>query len=70
MKVPFESQRKVTNSAGRGLGQKVMDLYFCPSPKRIEKWKNGRLYELLGIKIFKKGFLSRTYAKGISSRSV
>ena len=29
-----------------------MDLYFCP--KRIEKWKNGRLYELLGIKIFKK----------------
>jgi len=29
-----------------------MDLYF--RPKRIEKWKNGRLYELLGIKIFKK----------------
>jgi len=29
-----------------------MDLYF--RPKRIEKWQNGRLYELLGIKIFKK----------------
>ncbi len=52
MKEPSESQREVTNRASRGLGQKAMDLYF--RPKRIEKWKNGRLYELLGIKIFKK----------------
>lgn len=29
-----------------------MDLYF--RPKRIEKWKNGRLYELLGINAFKR----------------
>ena len=29
-----------------------MDLYFCP--KRIEKWNDGRLYELLGIRLFKK----------------
>ena len=52
MKEPSESQRELTNRDSRGLGQKVMDLYF--RPKRIEKWKNGRLYELLGIKIFKK----------------
>ncbi len=52
MKEPSESQREVTNRASRGLAQKAMDLYFCP--KRIEKWKNGRLYELLGIKIVKK----------------
>ncbi len=32
-----------------------MDLYF--RPKRIEKWKNGRLYELLGINTFKKVFV-------------
>jgi len=52
MKEPSESRRKVTNRASRGLGQKAMDLYF--RPKRIERWQNGRLYELLGIKIFKK----------------
>ncbi len=52
MKEPTELEREVTNDASRGLGQKAMDLYF--RPKRIEKWKNGRLYELLGIKIFKK----------------
>ncbi len=52
MKEPSELKREVTHHASRGLGQKAMDLYF--RPKRIEKWKNGRLYELLGIKIFKK----------------
>ncbi len=51
MKEPSELTRDVTNHAKSALGQ-VMDLYF--RPKRIEKWKNGRLYELLGIKIFKK----------------
>ena len=52
MKEPSELKRDVTNHASKGLGQGVTDLYF--RPKRIEKWKNGRLYELLGIKIFKK----------------
>ena len=32
-----------------------MDVYFRPT--RIEKWKNGRVYELLGIKIFKNIFV-------------
>lgn len=52
MKEPSKSQREITNRASRGLGQKAMDLYF--RPMRIEKWQNGKLYELLGIKIFKK----------------
>ncbi len=52
MKEPSELPTEVTSYANRGLGRKAMDLYF--RPKRIEKWKNGRLYELLGIKIFKK----------------
>ena len=52
MQEPSELRREVTNHASRGLGQRAMDLYF--RPKRIEKWKNGKLYELLGIKIFKK----------------
>ena len=52
MKEPSELPREVTSYANRGLGQKAMNLYFRPS--RIEKWKTGRLYELLGIKMFKK----------------
>ena len=52
MKEPSELERDVTNHASKGLGQRVTDLYF--RPKRIERWKNGRLYELLGIKIVKK----------------
>ncbi len=52
MQEPSEPKREVTHHASRRLAQKAMDLYF--RPKRIEKWKNGRLYELLGIKIFKK----------------
>ncbi len=52
MKEPSGSNRELTNHPSRGLGQKVMDFYFCP--KRIERWKNGRLYEILGIKIVKK----------------
>ena len=52
MKEPSELERDVTNHASKGLGQRVTDLYF--RPKRIERWKNGKLYELLGIKIVKK----------------
>ncbi len=52
MNEPSELKRDVTNHASRGLGQKAMDLYF--RPKRLEEWKTGRFYELLGIKIFKK----------------
>ena len=52
MKEPSELERELPNHPSRGLGQKVMDFYFCP--KRIERWKNGRLYEILGIKIVKK----------------
>jgi hypothetical protein len=32
--------------------QKAKDWYF--EPKAIEKWGNGRVYELLGVRIFKK----------------
>ena len=52
MTVSTELEREVSGGASRGLGQKLMDMYFLP--KRIEKWKNGRLYELLGIRTFKK----------------
>ncbi len=52
MKEPSESERGLTEHPSRRLGQKVMDFYF--RPKRIERWKNGKLYEILGIKIVKK----------------
>ena len=52
MKEPSELEGELTKHSGRRLGQKVMDFYF--RPKRIERWKNGKLYEILGIKIVKK----------------
>ena len=52
MNEPSLTNRDVANRTRRGLGQKALDLYF--RPKRVEKWKEGRLYELLGIKMVKK----------------
>ena len=52
MMEPSELERELTKHPGRGLGRKVMDFYF--RPKTIERWKNGRLYEFLGITIVKK----------------
>ncbi len=32
--------------------EKVLDLYFRPT--RLERWQNGRVYELLGIRVVKR----------------
>jgi len=32
--------------------EKTLDLYFRPT--RLERWQNGRVYELLGIRVFKR----------------
>ena len=32
--------------------EKALDLYFRPT--RLERWQNGRVYELLGIRVFKR----------------
>lgn len=36
----------------KGLLQKVKGWYF--EPKAVEKWRNGKVYEVLGVKKFKK----------------
>jgi len=39
---------------GKNFWQKTKDLYF--DPKLIEKWENGRLYEIFGIRYAEKFF--------------
>ena len=39
-------------NGGRSPFEKALDLYFRPT--RLERWQNGRVYELLGIRIFKR----------------
>jgi len=48
----LERELESVDLDSRSLGQKAKDLYF--KPKGVEKWKNGRIYELLGVKKFKK----------------
>ena len=42
-----------------------MDFYFQPT--RIERWKNGKLYEVLGVRIFKKAVVSLGHFFGLDS---
>ena len=48
----LERELESADLDSRSLGQKAKDLYF--KPKGVEKWKNGRIYEWLGVKKFKK----------------
>jgi hypothetical protein len=40
------------DSKRMGLGQNVLNFYF--RPKSIERWKDGRIYEFLGVGMFRK----------------
>lgn len=46
------NQEHVFESEEEGLFRKVTDIYF--KPKSFEKWRNGKIYEFIGIKPFKK----------------
>ena len=46
-----------------GLMQKAIDWYL--EPKSIEKWRNGKVYELLGIKKFKKLLTNLAFYKRV-----
>ena len=48
----LERELESVDLDSRSLGQKAKDLYF--KPKGIERWKNGRIYEWIGVKKFKK----------------
>jgi hypothetical protein len=62
---PEEIERLPVNHPRRRLKQNVMDFYF--QPKRIERWKNGKLYEVLGVRIFKKAVVSLGHFFGLDS---
>ena len=62
---PEEIERLPVNHPRRRIRQKVMDFYF--KPKRIERWKNGKLYEALGVRIFKKAVVSLGHFFGLDS---
>jgi glycosyl-4,4'-diaponeurosporenoate acyltransferase len=47
----FESKDTPITSE-KSLGKKIADAYF--EPKSFEKWQNGRIYEILGVRQFKK----------------
>ena len=48
----LERELESVDLDSRSLGEKVKDWYF--KPKGVERWKNGRIYEWLGVKKFKK----------------
>ena len=52
MKRPKGHESDAAGPNRMGLGKKVLDLYF--RPKRMERWKDGKMYEFLGIRMFKK----------------
>ena len=52
MRRPKGHESAAAGPNGMGLGQKVLDLYF--RPKSIERWKDGKMYEFLGIRMFRK----------------
>lgn len=54
----YVNQEHVFESEEKGLFRKVTDIYF--KPKSFEKWRNGKIYEFIGIKPFKKFVLWTT----------
>ena len=52
MRRPQGHEIAAADSKRIGLGQKVLDFYF--RPKSFEKWKGGKIYEFLGVGMFRK----------------
>ncbi len=65
MRRPQGHEIAAADSKRIGLGQNVLDLYF--RPKSIEKWKDGKIYEFLGVGMFRKAVVGFGHFFGLEN---